>query len=98
MSFIDIRNEHQRRSILTALHAMVGFGANHSMVRDTCASFGVAMSGDTIKAELYWLEEQGLVRLKSTGSYLIAELTGRGADVVNGLTYVPGIKRKGAGE
>ena len=98
MALIDIKNEHQRRSILTALSAMVGFGANHSMVRDTCASFGVEMSSDTIKTQLYWLEEQGLVSVKSQGKYLIAELKARGQDVVDGLVLIPGIKRASAGE
>jgi Fe2+ or Zn2+ uptake regulation protein len=98
MSLVDIKNEHQRRSILNALSAMVGFGANHSMVRDTCASFGVEMSNDTIKTQLYWLEEQGLVSVKTQGNYLIAELKSRGQDVVNGLTFVPGIKRPSAGD
>jgi hypothetical protein len=98
MALIDIKNEHQRRSILTALSAMVSFGANHSMVRDTCASFGVEMSGDTIKTQLYWLEEQGLVSVKLQGKYLIAELKARGQDVVDGLALVPGIKRASAGE
>ena len=98
MALIDIKNEHQRRSILTALSAMVGFGANHSMVRDTCSSFGVEMSNDTVKTQLYWLEEQGLVSVKPQGNYLIAELKSRGQDVVDGLTFVPGIKRPRAGE
>ncbi|WP_065204266.1 VpaChn25_0724 family phage protein [Shewanella woodyi] len=98
MALIDIKNEHQRRSILTALSAMVGFGANHSMVRDTCARFGVKMSSDTVKTQLNWLEEQGLVSVEQQGDYLIAELKSRGQDVVDGLTNVPGIKRSRAGE
>ena len=98
MSLTDVKNEHQRRSILTALAAMVGFGANHSMVRDTCAKYGVEMSNDTVKTQLYWLEEQGLVSVKPQGNYLSAELKSRGQDVVDGLTFVPGIKRPRAGE
>lgn len=98
MSLIEIKNEHQRRSILTALAAMVGFGANHSMVRDACASFGVEMSNDTVKTQLHWLEEQGLISIKHQGNYLIAELKARGQDVVDGLANVPGIKRPRAGE
>ena len=98
MSLVDIKNEHQRRSILNALSAMVGFGANHSMVRDTCASFGVEMSNDTIKTQLYWLDEQGLVSVKVQGNYLLAELKARGQDVVDGLVFIPGIKRPSAGE
>lgn len=98
MSLIEIKNEHQRRSILAALSAMVGFGANHSMVRDTCASFGVEMSNDAIKTQLYWLEEQGLISIKPQGNYLIAELKARGQDVVDGLVFVPGIKRPSARE
>ncbi len=98
MALIDITNEHQRRSILTALSAMVGFGANHSMIRDTCASFGVEMSNDTVKTQLYWLGEQGLVSVKQQGNYVIAELKSRGQDVVDGLTFVPGIKRARAGD
>ncbi|AAN53741.1 ArsR family transcriptional regulator [Shewanella oneidensis MR-1] len=98
MSIQQIINEHQRRSILTALSAMVGFGANHSMVRETCATFGVEMSNDVIKTQLYWLEEQGLVSIKTQGNYLIAELKARGQDVVDGLANVPGIKRPSARE
>jgi Fe2+ or Zn2+ uptake regulation protein len=98
MSLTEIKNEHQRRSILKALSAMVGFGANHSMVRETCASFGVGMSNDTIKTQLYWLEEQGLISIKTQGNYLLAELKARGQDVVDGLVFIPGIKRPSAGE
>lgn len=98
MSFSDIQNEHQRRSILKALSVMVGFGANHAMVRETCATFGVSMSHDTVKTQLYWLEEQGLVSIKPQGNYLIAELKARGQDVVDGLVSVPGIKRPSAKE
>jgi Fe2+ or Zn2+ uptake regulation protein len=98
MSLTEIKNEHQRRSILKALSAMVGYGANHSMVRDTCASFGVEMSNDTIKTQLYWLDEQGLVSVKVQGNYLLAELKARGQDVVDGLVFIPGIKCPSAGE
>ncbi|MCJ8272924.1 MAG: ArsR family transcriptional regulator [Gammaproteobacteria bacterium] len=98
MALQQIKNEHERLSILRSLHAMTGFGANNSMVRDGCAEFGVDMSNDLVKTHLTWLAEQSLVRIENKGAYLIAELTARGQDVVEGLTTVLGIKRPRASD
>jgi hypothetical protein len=98
MAIQQIKNEHERSSILKALNAMTGFGANHSMVRDACATFGVDMSNDLTKTHLHWLAEQGLVRVDKKAAYLIAELTARGQDCVEGLVTVPGIKRPRASD
>lgn len=93
MALKKMMSEHERLSILKSLSAMRGFSANHSMIRDACATFGVDMSNDLVKTHLGWLEEQGLVRVERKAAYHIAELTARGQDVIDGLAVVDGVKR-----
>ena len=93
MALIDIHNENQRKSILNALNASPGFKGNDQIIRSTCEMYNNLMSGDQIKTHLYWLQEQGLVKLNVMGTCLNASLTGRGQDVAQGLAVVPGVKR-----
>ncbi len=93
MSLKDIHNANERKSILHALNAAKGFKDNHETIRAVCDLYHNVMSGDQVKTHLYWLEEQGLVKLHTIGSILNAELTARGQDVAEGIAVVPGVKR-----
>jgi predicted transcriptional regulator len=95
MALADIQNKHFRLSILRALDALK-YTSNDSIIKDSCAQFGVKMSTDQVKTQLGWLAEQGLVTNESKGNYIIATLTGRGQDVAQGISFVDGIQRPSA--
>ena len=93
MALIDIHNENERLSILHALNASKAFKGNDHIIRTTCEAFNNLMSSDQIKTHLYWLQEQGLVRLNVIETCVNATLTARGQDVSLGLAIVPGVLR-----
>lgn len=88
-----VMNEHQRISILLALAAMPGMKTNDSMLQSGCAAYGHDMSSDLVRNHLTWLNEQGLIRLDTNGSYYLAELTARGQDVAEGKAHCPGVRK-----
>ena len=51
------------------------------------------MGGDRVRTELHWLAEQGLVRIETVGSVLVAKLTKRGEDAALGKVRIPGMPR-----
>ncbi len=92
MPLQDIQNEHARLSILRALDAL-NYSSNDSIIKDSCHEFGNSMSSDQVRTQLGWLAEQGLVNVSRKGNYMIAMLTSRGQDVVQGISFVDGVKR-----
>lgn len=93
MPLKDVQNQHQRAAILKVLNVMAGYKSNHSMIRDACEEFNNQMSEDTVKTQLMWLSEQGLIELEIKQAYFNATLTARGQDVAEGRAFVPGVKR-----
>ena len=93
MAINNVRNEHQRLSLLLALLSMNGYQTNDSMLKSACAAFGHNMSFDLIHNHLSWLDEQNLVSLEINDSYTLAKLTGRGQDVAEGVSTCPGVKK-----
>lgn len=96
MAIEQVQSAHQRLSMLLALGAQSGFKTNDSMLQSSCATFGHQMSNDKLRTHLYWLEEQGLVKLTDQGSYVLAELTSRGQECSEGLVTVPGVHKRRA--
>ncbi len=60
--------------------------------RPAFRAYGHKVSRDVVRTQLAWLRAQGLVRLSDVGGCYVAEITGSGEDVANGLSGVPGVK------
>ena len=93
MALQKVIAEHHRLSILLALGAVPGLKTNDSMLSCSCAEFGHTISQDAMRNHLSWLNEQGLITLETKGPYYLAELTGRGQDVAEGISTCPGVKK-----
>ncbi len=93
--FADLLTSDLRLVILRLLSEDQGYALNDSVLRSALASFGHTVSRDRVRTELRWLEEQGLVANREVASVLVANLTGRGADVASGAARVDGVKRPG---
>jgi DNA-binding transcriptional ArsR family regulator len=92
MSLRDLLEEDRRLVILRSL-VDVGGEANESILNDCLDAYGHRVSRDQVRAQLAWLQEQGVVTIEMVGSYMVATLTGRGQDVAEGRCVVPGIKK-----
>lgn len=96
MAIEQVQSAHQRLSMLLALGVQAGFKTNDSMLQCACEAYGHRMSNDKLRTHLYWLAEQGLVKLTDQGSYILAELTNRGQECSEGLVTVPGVHKRRA--
>ena len=92
MSLRDLLEEDRRLVILRSL-VDVGGEANESILNDCLDAYGHRVSRDQVRAQLAWLQEQGVVTIEMVGTYMVATLTGRGQDVAEGRCVVPGIKK-----
>lgn len=101
MALADILAADRRLCILRFLSDDRDYSLNESLIQDALTLVGHAMSRDSVRVELAWLKEQGLVgtRTEMLGSkpLLIATLTERGADAAAGRAEVPGVKRPAPG-
>lgn len=95
MSYADEVTEHRRLCLLRVLAAAPGYAGNDSILRGALDSFGLAASRDTVRAELAWLDEQGLIQSNDLAGVIVATITERGLDVAAGRAQVPGVKRPG---
>lgn len=93
MSFNDALQADRRLVILQLLRQTDGFALNDRMLSTALSAFGHKPSGDALLGELAWLAEQGLVETEKVGPFTLATLTRRGADVAEGRSTVPGVKR-----
>lgn len=89
--------EYRRLVILKVLLVSPTYCVSEDVLADVLADAGVGASFDRVRADLAWLEEQGLVTIKSNdedfGAGNPVKLTRRGVDVARGLAIVPGIAR-----
>lgn len=88
--------QHLRLAMLKLLDQAPGCSTNDSVLTDALRGVGFAASRDQVKAELAWLDEQGLARVEALDRLQVATLTGRGQDVAAGAATVPGVKRPSA--
>lgn len=93
MSYAQKVREHVRVTILRLLEEDPNYTMNDSLITDLVSEFALSASRDTVRTELAWLREQGLVTFNNDAGIIIATLTERGADVALGRATVPGIKR-----
>ena len=88
----DLLDADQRLVILRSL-VDAGGEANESILQDCLDVYGHRVSRDQVRTHITWLAEQGLVTNEPVGSYFVASLTGRGQDVAEGRSTVPGVKK-----
>jgi Fe2+ or Zn2+ uptake regulation protein len=92
MSLRDLLDEDRRLVMLRSL-VDIGGEANESILQDCLDAYGHRVSRDQVRTHINWLAEQGLVTNEPVGSYFVASLTGRGQDVAEGRSTVPGVKK-----
>ncbi|HCC5907466.1 TPA: ArsR family transcriptional regulator [Citrobacter freundii] len=88
----DLLDQDQRLVLLRSL-LDCGDSANESILQTCLQTYGHKVSRDTVRTQLAWLREQGLVTLSDVSGCYVAEITGRGDEVASGLTTVPGVKK-----
>lgn len=92
MAMKEILTEDRRLVLLRSL-LDCGDSANESVLQTCLQAYGHKVSRDVVRTQLAWLREQGLVRLSDVVGCYVAEITGSGEDVANGLSGVPGVKK-----
>lgn len=97
MSFEQLITENQRLSILRALSEDCDYEHNESVLQSILAEFGLTCGRDKVRGLISWLKEQELVTVRDVSGIMVARVTQRGADVANGASIVPGVKRPGPG-
>jgi hypothetical protein len=91
---LNVFTEDRRLSILLVLSESPSYTANVFLVQSAVGSiYGHNVSLDVLRTDLAWLDEQGLVSVKTTGDVSVATLTHRGVDVAAGRAVQPGVKR-----
>ena len=92
--FAEKLREDRRLVLLRLLSEQNGYAANSSILHAGLQHLGVAATRDDVLTDLSWLAEQGLVTTRAPiDNLVVAELTGRGQDVVGGQAVVPGVAR-----
>ncbi len=82
-----------RLVLLRCLKDQPAYSANDSILQHEAQRFGLNRSRDVIKNELRWLADMGAVKLQDLGAVLVAKLTQRGQDHVEGLTQIEGVNK-----
>ncbi len=93
MSYSDYLKRDLRLVLLRSLADQPGYVANDRILQIEANRFGLERSRDVIRAELRWLDEVGAVRLTDAGSVMVARLSRRGLEHVQGLTEIEGINK-----
>lgn len=95
MDYASHFNAHLRITVLRLLASQAGYQLNSSLLVDGCESMGLTISRDTMRTQLAWLAEQGLITTTEVGHLVIARLTERGHECAQGRVVVPGVKTPG---
>ena len=88
----DLLDQDQRLVLLRSL-LDCGDSANESILQTCLQTYGHKVSRDTVRTQIAWLREQGLVTLSDVSGCYVAEITGRGDEVASGLATIPGVKK-----
>ena len=91
--FRTFESEVRRREILAALASDPDYTINEALLRRVLREQGIGTSADQLRADLAWLQEQGLIRLRELGEVQIATALERGVDIATGAAQVPGVAR-----
>lgn len=98
MEYSELVTQDIRLVILRMLAQDPDYSHNHIVLQQLLEQFGHSVSSDRMHTELSWLQEQGLVKVRSAGGIAVAKLTTRGDDVAQGRITVPGVQRPRPGE
>lgn len=93
MNYAQMVQQDRRLVILRILSESDQYSTNEHLLKMAMHMFGHNVGTDLARTELAWLKEQGLVSVDEIGGVQIPKLTGRGLDVAQGSTVVPGVKR-----
>jgi hypothetical protein len=96
MSLIEHQQKHRRRVILESLNQATGFSLNESLLKTVLSQLGHQVGKDDVRADVTWLEQQGLLRTETIpmprGELWVAHLLDAGATVADGRPH-PGVAR-----
>lgn len=84
---------HLRLAVLQHLDAAPGYALHQYVLYERMAALGLGVTTDSLRTELDWLAEQGLVRIEAIEGAYVPALTSRGQDVAAGRARVSGISR-----
>lgn len=98
MGYSEIVAADIRLCILQALAEDADYAQNEHVLDAVLTSLGHSLPGAQLRAQVAWLEEQGLVTLDNVANVvMVVRLTDRGNDVAKGRASVPGVRRPGPG-
>lgn len=97
LSYTDRIREARRLALLQLLAQTPDLSASAELLYAALPDQGLASSHDQVRADLAWLQEQGLVGTQEIGGTdkLLARITARGVDAALGRANVPGVARPG---
>ena len=90
-------HEHRRLELLKLLREAADYTGHEAWLSSELIRLAFGCARDTLRADLAWLDEQGLIIAQQPGGVWLATLTQRGLDVANGVARVPGVTRPGPG-
>jgi len=93
MTFAELLPSDSRALVLRSLAQDSDYAHNEYVLKQMMGQLGHKVSSDKLRTELAWLKEQGLVELQDVAGTMVVKLTGRGKDVAEGATVVPGVHR-----
>ena len=98
MSLAQTLAEDRRGIVLCALDEAGGSRLAEGSVKSVLDALGHRISSDQVRADLHWLEEQGLLRVERVpaaagGEVWMAQLLDSGQDVARGVRH-PGVRRQ----
>ena len=98
MGFKELQEEDRRLLALQILRCDTDYAVNERVLLPAMGQQGHAISADTLRGILNWLEEQGLIEIEKLdpcagGRLWVPKLTQRGADHCAGATLAPGVRR-----
>jgi Fe2+ or Zn2+ uptake regulation protein len=96
-SYRERLTEARRLEILQLLGETPNYEAGHQLLHLALPDRGLNASGDQVRHDLAWLQEQELVTVADLEGTALARITQRGLDVAAGRTSVPGVQRPGPG-
>lgn len=89
----ELLQKDRRLVILRVLLDSPGYSANDSLLNSALGTLGHKVSRDLIQTEMYYLEEQGLIKIEEVLGVIVANATSRGIDVATGQALHHGVNR-----
>ena len=93
MSFEKIQQEDRRYQILYMLSKEPDYAMNDDLMQKALKMIGHGVDPDLLKADLHWLQMQGLIKNSEVGRFIVSKINRRGISVAEGDAFIPGISR-----